>query len=195
MRRSNVTRAASAFAAALIVVGCGADDDVADFGPGAPTADAPELPADRGLDLGDVEVASELPPSDAVLAEAGWPEVAGWIRRETDAGRPVLVNLFASWCDPCKRELPLLVDAAAEADDFTFVGVDHQDQRENAETMLEDYAVTYPTLYDPAGETAIEVGARGMPTTVVFDRDGQLAGRVIGELTDASLEQLLEEVR
>lgn len=185
---------AGAAAAALIVVGCGADDGVADFGSGAPSADA-ELPADRGLDLGDVDVASELPPRDAVLGEAGWSEVAGWIRRETDAGRPVLMNLFASWCEPCKRELPLLVDAAAENDDITFVGIDHQDQRANAETMLEDYAVTYPTLYDQAGETAFEVGARGMPTTVVFDRDGQLAGRVIGELTEASLDKLLEEAR
>ena len=140
-------------------------------------------------------MATELPPRDAVLADAGWPEVAGWIRRETEAGRPVLVNLFASWCEPCKRELPLLVDAASEADDVTFVGVDHQDQRENAAAMLEDFAIDYPTLYDPAGETAFEVGARGMPTTVVFDRDGRLAGRVIGELTEASLAKLLEEVR
>ncbi|MEX1162750.1 MAG: TlpA disulfide reductase family protein [Nitriliruptor sp.] len=191
MRRSTLV----ALSALLLVAGCGQQGEVADFGPGAPGPDAPQLPADRELDLGQVEVADDLPPSDAVLADAGWAEVAGWIRREVEAGRPVLVNLFASWCDPCERELPLLVDAANATDDIAFLGVAHQDQRGNAQTLIDDADVAFPTLYDPFGQTAPEVGARGMPTTLVFDRDGRLAGRVMGELTEESLGQLLDEVR
>jgi thiol-disulfide isomerase/thioredoxin len=173
---------------------CTSEDEVADFGPGAP--DEAAVPADSGLDLATVEEPDTVPPPDADLADAGWPEVAAWVKRETDAGRPVVVNFFASWCEPCKRELPLLIATAAdESDAVVFVGVDHQDQRELGEQMVEEYGIDYPTLYDAAGDAAFAVGARGMPTTVAFDTDGRLAGRVIGELTDTSLQQLLDEVR
>jgi thiol-disulfide isomerase/thioredoxin len=67
--------------------------------------------------------AGEVPPPDADLAPADWPATAAWIRREVEAGRPVLMNLFASWCIPCKREMPMLLAAADAEPDIAFLGV------------------------------------------------------------------------
>lgn len=191
MRR---TLLAASAASLLLLLGC-TGDGPADLGEAAPDADAPELPSDRGLDLAAVDVAGDPPPEDAVLVDADWSEVAGWIRRETDADRPVVVNFFASWCGPCVRELPLLIDTAEAEPDVTFLGVNHVDQRDLAEDMVEDFQISFPTLRDPAGDVVAEVGGRGLPHTVAFDADGRLAGRVFGELTPSNLEGLLSEVR
>lgn len=178
---------------AAVLLGC--TDGPSDFGV-APAEDAPELPSDRGLDLGSLELPPGLPPADAVLVDAEWQDVAGWVKRETDQGRPVVVNFFASWCGPCVRELPLLIETAeAEADQVTFLGVNHVDQRDLAEEMVEEFGITFPTLRDPDGQVVAQVGGRGLPHTVAFDADGRLAGRVFGELTPTNLEGLLSEVR
>lgn len=179
---------------ALLAVGCSDGPEVVDFGI-APAEDAPRVPADGGLDVHDVEAPESVPPRDADLAEAGWPETAAWIAREAEADRPVLVNIFASWCGPCRREMPLLLDAADANPEITFLGVDHVDRFEDGRAFVDELGITFPTLYDINGDVAFAVGGRGMPTTVVFDAQGRLAGRVIGELTEASLEQLLDAVR
>lgn len=179
-------------AVALLLAACGGGPT--DLGV-TPEPGGPELPSDGGLDLADVSEV-EAPPADAVLVDAGWEEVAAWVRRETDAGRPVVVNFFASWCGPCVRELPLLIDTArAEAGQVTFLGINHVDQRPLAEEMVDDFGIDFPTLRDPAGDVVAEVGGRGLPHTVAFDADGRLAGRVFGELTPTNLERLLSEVR
>lgn len=179
---------------ALLLAGCGSDGEVVDFG-AQPPADGPSVPADRGLDVHDVEPPASIPPPDADLAEAGWPEAAAWIAREAAADRPVLVNIFASWCAPCRREMPMLLEAADANPDIAFLGVDHVDRYEDGRAFVDDLGITFPTLFDINGDVAFAVGGRGMPTTVVFDRDGRLAGRVVGELTETSLERLLDEVR
>lgn len=152
---------------------------------------------DPGSDRLDVhEVAAvDPPPRDAVLEEAGWPEAAAWIRREVDQGRPVVMNVLASWCAPCKRELPVL-NAAAEANpDIAFVGVDHMDLRENAESFVEEQEIGFPTLFDLEGDVAAAIGGRAMPTTAFFDTDGRMQAMVSGELTERSLAERLDEIR
>lgn len=139
--------------------------------------------------------AADPPPRDAVLVDAGWPEAAAWIRREAEEGRPVVMNILASWCIPCRRELPLLLDAAEDNPDIAFLGINHLDQRDNAEQFVEEMGITFPTLYDPVGDVAAGVEARGMPTTVFFDRNGVLVSRVTGELTARSLEEHLDRIR
>lgn len=146
------------------------------------------------LDVHDVEEA-QPPPRDAVLADAGWPETAAWIRREVEDGRPVVMNILASWCAPCERELPVLNAAARDNPDIAFVGVDHMDLRENAEEFVEEQDIDFPTLFDIEGEVAAAVGGRAMPTTAFFDRDGQLVSLASGELTEASLEERLDQIR
>lgn len=185
--------AAGVLVVALVGAGCGGPE-VADFGVPVPP-DAPPLPADQGLDVTAVADVALAPADGAVLAPGGWPAVAALVAREAAAGRPTVVNLFASWCGPCAREMPLIVAAAQDDPTVAFVGVAHLDAAEDAREFVEDEGITFTTVLDLDGEVAYAIGSRGMPTTVAFDRSGQLVARVIGELTPASLEQLLVAVR
>jgi len=182
-----------ALLATSVLAGCGAEPDVVDFG-AVPGPEQPELPGDRGLDAsgGDVTLA---PDPGAVLVDGGWDEVAGFVARNAAAGRPTLVNLFASWCPPCVREMPLLNSVAAAEDDVVFLGVAHLDARVDATRFVTEQEVDFTTVLDLDGEVAAMVGGRGLPVTVVFDRNGRMVGRVFGELTASSLEDLLGLVR
>lgn len=187
-------RVASLLAAAALVVGCGSSSEVVDFG-AQPPEDGPALPADAGLDVADADAPETVPGPDARLADGGWPEAAAFIAREAEAGQATLVNIFASWCGPCRSEMPMLIEASAANPDVTFLGIDHMDRRADGEAFVDEFGVDFATIYDVDGDVAFAVGGRGMPTTVVFDRDGRLAGRVVGEVTPAALEDLLAEVR
>jgi cytochrome c biogenesis protein CcmG/thiol:disulfide interchange protein DsbE len=110
-------------------------------------------------------------------------------------GRPVVVNLFASWCLPCIRELPVLQEASVANPDVAFLGVDHQDSRRAALEMLREAGVTYPAAHDPDGKTAAAYRARGMPTTILITRTGNVAASHTGELTRPQLDTLIQEAR
>jgi cytochrome c biogenesis protein CcmG, thiol:disulfide interchange protein DsbE len=180
--------------AAWALTAASREPTVVDFG-AAPPEEAPQQPGDRGLDVFEVEDA-DAPPRDADLDEADWPAAAAWIRREVEADRPVLVNLFASWCIPCKREMPMLLEAAEDEPGFAFLGVATNDTPADARALVEELDITIPTLLDSGGDdVGFAFAARGMPTTVVFDREGELVGRVVGELTPGSLADLLDTAR
>lgn len=192
VRAERAVRVGAAVAIALVAAACSGAPEVVDFGVPVP-ADAPALPADRGLDVSDADP-STAPQVGAVLAGGGWEAVSGFVAREAAAGRPTVVNLFASWCGPCAREMPLIVDAASRRSDVAFVGVAHLDREEDALAFVEAQDVRFTTVLDLDGDTAFAIGGRGMPTTVAFDREGRLVARVIGELTPVSLEELLAAV-
>ena len=179
--------------AAVALVACGSEPEVADFG-ATPGESAPPLPADDGLDVSEAPDPEELPPPDAELFPGGWAEAAAFVEREAEAGRPTIVNLFASWCAPCRAEMPMLLEAHETHPEVAFLGIDHMDPRDAGEEFVAELGVDFPTIHDPEGDVAFAVGARGMPTTVAFDREGRLVGRVIGELTPSSLEELLRSV-
>ncbi len=168
-------------------------DDVVDFGL-APSADAPPLPADDGLRVVDADI-SRAPAPGSVLTDGGWEEASAFVARSVAAGRPTVINLFASWCGPCEREMPLLNRVAGRELGTDFLGVAHLDARADAERFVAEQQVVFTTVLDLGGEVAAAVGGRGLPVTVAFDRDGVMVGRVFGELTEDSLEALLRLVR
>jgi cytochrome c biogenesis protein CcmG, thiol:disulfide interchange protein DsbE len=88
---------------------------------------------------------------------------------------PAVVNLWASWCGPCREELPILARLhQAAGDRLTIMGVDYQDpDPEGALDLLGRYDVTYPQLADPGGSLADELRIRGMPGTMYVDAGGE----------------------
>lgn len=125
-------------------------------------------------------------PTDAV-------EVLGEDRElslEDFRGQVVVVNFWASWCGPCRREQPELNDAHGQLQplDVAFVGVDLQDPEANALAHEEEFAIPYPSIFDPASAFAGRfrgVSPSTIPSTVFLDRQGRVAVRIIGE-TDAA---------
>jgi cytochrome c biogenesis protein CcmG, thiol:disulfide interchange protein DsbE len=109
-------------------------------------------------------------------------------------GTPVVVNVWASWCEPCKAEAPRLSAGAAENPHVQFLGVDAQDARDGGERFIANYAIPYPSLFDPDGSIRTELDAFGMPVTVFYAADGSVAARVDGELSQQALDENLAAI-
>lgn len=92
-------------------------------------------------------------------------------------GHPAVINVWATWCGPCKQEFPIFQRAAVRyGDSVAFVGVDAKDVKDDALDWLRRRFVAYPSYYDPDEKIARDVGAVvGLPTTVFLDRDGEQA--------------------
>jgi DsbE subfamily thiol:disulfide oxidoreductase len=118
----------------------------------------------------------------------------GEVSLAAEPGKPTVVNFFANWCEPCKRELPALQAAAAEHPEVSFLGVDHQDSREDAIELLDRHGVTYPAGYDPRGDVAAKYFVRGLPATVFIGADGRIVDFHQGELNAAELQERLEQL-
>ena len=116
------------------------------------------------------------------------------VRLADFAGRPVVVNFWASWCVPCRKEMPALQAAAERLEGrVVFVGVNHQDGQSSAAEFEREVGVTYPSGYDPDGAVAREFGVVGLPTTVLVDARGRIVARSLGELTEDELDELVVE--
>jgi thiol-disulfide isomerase/thioredoxin len=106
----------------------------------------------------------------------------------------VLINFWATWCDPCKRELPRLQRAWQQyrGRDVVFVGVDSQDFDSNARKAIRTYGMTYPVVYDGSGKVLGRYGGLPLPRTFIVDRRGRIVNAHYGELTDPDIRRLLD---
>jgi len=109
-------------------------------------------------------------------------------------GKPIVLNFWASWCDPCKHEAPLLqaMWRSAQSQGVIFLGVDFQDTRSAGLNFLQTYGITYPNVADDTGSTAINYGVTGVPETFFLDRHGVIVSKVIGELTAQTMQRNLQ---
>lgn len=98
----------------------------------------------------------------------------GNIRLSEQRGNIVLVNFWASWCGPCRDELPEMEALYQEYQDlgFEILAVNVDDEASKADVLLDDIEVSFPVLYDTAGEVSKLYDVNAMPTTVMIDRDG-----------------------
>ena len=110
-------------------------------------------------------------------------------------GKPAVVNFFAAWCVPCRKELPLLVASERRLrGEVAFLGVDVKDSRTRGAELLEEFDVQYPAAYDPQGEIAAGFRVQAMPTTFFLRPDGRIVDQVFGELSAKRLAQALRRL-
>ena len=150
-----------------------------------------------GRALPDVDTAAAAAGAtapDGVLVDGGWPEVAAFVEESALAGQGTVVNLFASWCAPCERELPLLLDVSESTPDVRWLGVASEDRRKDAEAFVERLGVWWPSVLDPPATTHIALEGVAMPTTAFFDAEGELVSVVVGELDAGQLADELARI-
>ncbi|MFK3844766.1 TlpA disulfide reductase family protein [Stenotrophomonas sp. PS02297] len=107
-------------------------------------------------------------------------------------GTPVVVNLWATWCPPCRREMPALAEAQARYPDVRFILANQGEDAATIQRFLEaENLALSDVLRDPGSDIMRTFGSRGLPTTLFFDADGGLVDTHMGELTRASLADTL----
>ncbi len=109
-------------------------------------------------------------------------------------GKAVVLNFWASWCVPCKKEAPLLEQAAKQwgPKDVVVVGVDANDFSGDARKFMRRYAISYPVVHDGAGAWVDDYGLTGFPETFFVRPDGRLASWVQGQLSKSELQTGIE---
>ena len=164
-----------------------------DEGPAAFDPAAPERLGTVGLETG---VIDDHPPEvgepapDFALANARDPDRV--VRLSDFRGTPVVLNWYASWCGPCRREIPDFQKAYAALDgEVVFLGVNLQEDAERALGLLEVFVAKYPALLDTDGAVAVHYRLLGMPTTFFIDADGIVRASGAGLITE---EVLVEEL-
>lgn len=191
--------AAALTVALLAVAGCGGDGPAGDEQPRQPQAgaEAPEPLVDcraltqdppssaevpAGADHGD-----DLPALTLDCFTGGEPVALG------DVSGPAIINLWASWCGPCRNELPVLQQYAdRHAAHVHVLGVVTEDTRARAAWFADEAGIDFPGLYDPDGELRVSAGVAGLPATL-FVVDGQVRYRHLGELDEPSLARYAAE--
>jgi thiol-disulfide isomerase/thioredoxin len=172
----------------VLLAGCGASSAVTSSDGGVAGQDvSPGLtrwaPPDR----------PGLPELSGRTLDGGRLDVAAW------RGRVVVVNTWGSWCAPCRKEAPELARAWNETNGagVRFVGIDTRDNDAAARMFVKEFRIGYPSLVDDDGRLMLAFGraipVSAVPTTVVVDRQGRIAARIIGPVTYATLRGLIDD--
>jgi cytochrome c biogenesis protein CcmG/thiol:disulfide interchange protein DsbE len=108
----------------------------------------------------------------------------------------LVINVWADWCGPCRKDQPQLVRLADRyhEDEVRFLGINYQDDRDAARAWVEEFGVPYPSLYDPSGRTAVDLGYPFLPDTYVVDRQGTIRWVVFGASDEKELQDLIDDL-
>lgn len=110
--------------------------------------------------------------------------------------RVEVMNVWASWCSPCRAEAPALQELSVKYPNAQFVGVLTRDSLVPARAFVERFGLTYPTIIDDAilAKFSGLLSVNAIPTTLIIDKQGRLAARISGEITYSSMADLLEKL-
>lgn len=183
--RRLLTTAALAAAAMLLLAGCTEKDSLADQYTAGDS---------KGYISGDGTV-TEIPVDQRTEAIefSGTGEAGGSISSADYAGQVVVVNFWYASCAPCRAEAADLQAVNAEYADqgVSFVGVNVRDQAPQAVSFAKTYDITYPSIIDTDGAAQLafsgNVPPNAVPTTLVLDKQGRVASRILGQLQDESI--------
>ncbi|MFA7267246.1 MAG: TlpA disulfide reductase family protein [Candidatus Nanopelagicales bacterium] len=115
-------------------------------------------------------------------------------------GDVVALNVWASWCAPCRAEAPALNQVSRELEPLgvQFIGLDTRDSKASAEAFVRRFDVPYPNVWDPDAQLQLAfrdtLPPQAIPSTLLIDRQGRVAGRILGEVDRTQLRDLLTEL-
>lgn len=169
----NVAAVLAVGAAAAFGAGCGGDEDTVDPGSANP---------DSELTLDDAQAPAEDAPPELVAIRDEANEildegVEGYESRiDALKGTPIVVNNWASWCGPCREEIPYFQKEAIErGGEVAFLGLLSGDGPETGETFMAEFPMPYPSYLDQDYDIAQDLNLRGLPNTVFYDSSGEVA--------------------
>jgi thiol-disulfide isomerase/thioredoxin len=113
------------------------------------------------------------------------------------AGKVLVLNVWASWCSPCRAEAPALQELSVKHPEVQFLGVLTRDSVVSARAFVKRFGIEYPSLVDDAILLKFhgQLTPNAIPTTLIIDAEGRVAARVSGEVTYSALEELIERVK
>jgi thiol-disulfide isomerase/thioredoxin len=161
----------------------------------AAAADGP----DQGFVAGDGSLVV-LPQSSRAIA----PDLLGTtldgttFRLRDHRGEVVVMNIWASWCAPCRAEAPVLAKAAGDlaSRGVTFVGLDTRDSDTSARGYADTFDIPYPNVIDADGRLQLlfagSLPPQAIPSTLVIDRQGRVAARALGKVSESSIRGMVE---
>jgi len=192
MSRRAAIRIAAALVAMLILASCartGADEQTRSAG----QVGYPDVP--RNLTRVPPDQRKELPTVSGLALGSNQT-----ISTQDYRGKVVVINVWGSWCSPCRKEAPDLQAASVETKDIAqFVGITSKDyDPAPAEAFVRSFKITYPSIYDPTGKVLLafagELPPSAIPSTMIIDRQGRLAVRVLSEVSKITLVDMINDV-
>jgi thiol-disulfide isomerase/thioredoxin len=110
-------------------------------------------------------------------------------------GIPVLINFWATWCGPCRVEMPILQEYYRRYNpDFVVLAVNIDESRDTVQSFVDEYQLEFPVLLDKGGKVTDSYHVRGFPTSIFVDRDGNIRYQHIGGLSEEVLVGYLEDL-
>ena len=183
---------AAAALAALLLTGCG---------PLGQQADPGEQSGEQKGYIGGDGTSTEIPPAQRgePVTITGTATAGGEVDSSAWRGEVVVVNLWYAGCGPCRAEAPDLVATAAEHPDVRFLGINTLDSAATAQAFEREYAITWPSVLDAGSKSAVlalhgATSPQAVPTTLVLDRQGRVAARVLGRVDPGILDPMITRV-
>jgi cytochrome c biogenesis protein CcmG/thiol:disulfide interchange protein DsbE len=122
-------------------------------------------------------------------------DLAGFQQVLAELERPAVVNVWASWCLPCRAEAPLLREAHAEFhEEIAFIGIDYNDSQRGARLFLDEFDLPFTHYFDHDGVTIAEYGGIGVPRTYFFAAGGELVTVHNGAIDEQTLALQIDEL-